>query len=125
MKKPLGSKYLILVPTVSNIAIFYILAVPVRWMSDMMTPMSKAVLMCCGVTMTGIMALAYARLHHDTDATTRACRKAPEQPIAAASAPAGPAMIPTSAEALGCQKTGVTIGGNYAADAAEAERPNA
>ncbi|MBS3821688.1 MAG: hypothetical protein KGY81_08000, partial [Phycisphaerae bacterium] len=67
MHKPLGSKYLILVPTVLNIAILYMLVQPLRWVQVMLSPAWQAVLMCCGVAMTAMMALAYVRLHQTLD----------------------------------------------------------
>ncbi len=67
MHKPVHTKYFILIPTVLNIGVFYMLAQPLGWVQLLLTPAWRAVLMCCGVAMTGVMALAYVRLHQDAE----------------------------------------------------------
>lgn len=67
MQKPVHTKYFILIPTVLNIALFYMLVQPIQWVQMTISPAWQAVLMCCGVAMTGVMALAYVRLHDELD----------------------------------------------------------
>jgi hypothetical protein len=88
MEKPLASKYLILVPTVLNIAIFYMLVQPLRWVQVMLTPAWQAILMCCGVAMTAMMALAYVRLHQQIEESDQAGPSKDRQSVSDAQRPA-------------------------------------
>jgi hypothetical protein len=91
MNKPVHTKYFILIPTVLNIGVFYMLAQPLGWVQLLLTPAWRAVLMCCGVAMTGVMALAYVRLHQDIEASSEAAPTAENRAVAATSSkPATP-----------------------------------
>jgi hypothetical protein len=105
MERPLGSKYLILVPTVLNIAIIYMLVQPLDWFRVMITPLWQTVLLSCGVAMTCMMALAYVRLHENMDV-------APEPEISEDSVTAA-GTIPTGSNVIGNGASGTKIEGEY------------